>query len=208
MTEAKPTLNEALARVIRERRGRLGLSQDELARSLWPLDYFTRNMIAAIERGVRDLTVLEAIRIAAALGTDLAGLLADAGELHLTEDTTIHGQGVMGDVWTVRKGPDTVQYNIRTGSMASFGDAIFRVIGHLPEADQVAGKRLGVDPATVSLAAERLWGQSLSEERDERVSSTTGPDATKRTIQAARGHVTRALLAELKAHLDQETKPK
>jgi len=54
-------------------------------------------------------------------------------------------------------------------------------------------------PLEVALLARRLWGASIAEERDRRL----GPsEATPRVRQAERGHVTRALLAELRAALE------
>ena len=62
---------------------------------------------------------------------------------------------------------------------------------HVDAAGQVerrAARRLRVGALTVALAARRLWGRSLTEERDGR--SAQGP-------RAVRGHVTRGLIAEL-----------
>jgi len=64
------------------------------------------------------------------------------------------------------------------------------------EAEQKAARRLGVHPAAVALAAHRLWGRSLTAERDRRVAEQSPGDLPRR-IQAVRGHVTRKLVAEL-----------
>jgi hypothetical protein len=45
--------------------------------------------------------------------------------------------------------------------------------------------------------ARERWGRSLTEERDRRVAAQASPDATPRTRQAVRGHVTRELMATL-----------
>lgn len=63
----------------------------------------------------------------------------------------------------------------------------------LDDATAKAARRLGVPALRVAVAARRLWGRSLAAERDARV----GPVGNARTRQARRGHVTRALLAEL-----------
>jgi hypothetical protein len=57
---------------------------------------------------------------------------------------------------------------------------------------------LGVEPLAVAKAARKLWDRSLTEERDRRLERR---DATPRSVQALRGHVTRALIAELRGAL-------
>ncbi len=76
---------------------------------------------------------------------------------------------------------------------AAFGD-------HL-DATVKAAKRLGVTTADVDAAARALWGQTLAGERDKRVQPVEGE--TPRALQARRGHVTRALLDELRRYLDE-----
>lgn len=65
-------------------------------------------------------------------------------------------------------------------------------------AEQKAARSLGAEPLDVALAARRLWRRSLTEERDARASEASGADATPRQRQAIRGHVTRALLEDLR----------
>jgi transcriptional regulator with XRE-family HTH domain len=77
------------------------------------------------------------------------------------------------------------------------------------DAEHKAATSLGVPPLALSLAARRVWGRSLTAERDRKVVNATAPalardpDATAdpewpRRLQAIRGHVTRELLAELR----------
>jgi transcriptional regulator with XRE-family HTH domain len=66
------------------------------------------------------------------------------------------------------------------------------------DAEMKAARKLHLDDAVeVAFAALRLWGRSLTEERDARVSAMAPPDASPRTLQALRGHITRQLLEEL-----------
>jgi transcriptional regulator with XRE-family HTH domain len=70
-----------------------------------------------------------------------------------------------------------------------------------------AARVLDVSPVAVSLAALLTWGRLLTAERDDRVRQRVGasaPDA--RTLQAVRGHVTRTLLEELRAVLQDLSK--
>lgn len=62
------------------------------------------------------------------------------------------------------------------------------------ETDRKVALRLGVSAKQVQAQAVALWGRSLAAERDARAG--VGGD---RSSQAARGHVTRALIAELSA---------
>jgi transcriptional regulator with XRE-family HTH domain len=65
------------------------------------------------------------------------------------------------------------------------------------EAERKAARRLGVDPITVARTAASLWGRSLTEERDAQVGETTPPGASRRSVQAYRGRVTRELMSAL-----------
>jgi transcriptional regulator with XRE-family HTH domain len=63
------------------------------------------------------------------------------------------------------------------------------------EAEQRAADRLGIEPAQLKAAARTLWGQDFEQERDARAGDASGiPPAT---LQARRGHATRAMLADL-----------
>jgi len=53
------------------------------------------------------------------------------------------------------------------------------------------------------VAAHGRYGRSFSDERDRRVAEQATSDAAPRTLQALRGHVTRAMVAELAPVLEQ-----
>jgi transcriptional regulator with XRE-family HTH domain len=65
------------------------------------------------------------------------------------------------------------------------------------EAEKRAASKLGVPPLVLAIAAHRTWDRGLTEERDRRVVEQTHDDASPRTVQAVRGHVTRRLIAEV-----------
>ena len=69
------------------------------------------------------------------------------------------------------------------------------------EAEQKAARSLGVGPMTVQMACHQLWGRSLTDERESRVKRRARLDASPRSLQAQRGHVTRELMAELQSVL-------
>ena len=155
----------------------------------------------------------------------LADLLPDDDWVELTERTSAH-TGALRDLLTGRR-PDSQQPfdgEIDTPSSERIADPAraMQARGRLArlwpgaswreldralaaaagEAERKAARKLGVPPQVVSVAAYARWGRSLTEERDRRVAAqTVAPQTTggikPRTLQALRGHVTRALLDEL-----------
>jgi transcriptional regulator with XRE-family HTH domain len=88
------------------------------------------------------------------------------------------------------------------------------------DAERKAARKLGVAPLELSVAAHGRYGRSFTAERDARVDARTnaappavvgrdqlvrdGTEVLPRTLQALRGHVTRAMLAELAPALTKE----
>lgn len=71
------------------------------------------------------------------------------------------------------------------------------------DAERKAARKLGVDALKLSAAAHGRYGRSFTAERDARVDEQAPADASPRSIQALRGHVTRAMLTELAPVLEQ-----
>jgi transcriptional regulator with XRE-family HTH domain len=63
----------------------------------------------------------------------------------------------------------------------------------LGDAEGKAARRLKVSTVEVAKAAREIWGHSLTEERDRRVVEKREGVSSPRTLQALRGHVSRAL---------------
>lgn len=78
------------------------------------------------------------------------------------------------------------------------------VIAATGVAEQKAARTLGISAYEVSELAHACWGQSLTRERDARAADELPKDTPRRTRQAIRGHVTRELIAELKAYQQAE----
>ena len=68
----------------------------------------------------------------------------------------------------------------------------------LSEAEEKAARALTVPVEAVVLGAWKAWGCSLTEERERRFAAHPGRTDNARRAQAVRGHLTRALLAELR----------
>lgn len=84
--------------------------------------------------------------------------------------------------------PGNLQHLRREIELAAKGDA-----------ERKAARRFGVSPELVSVIAFRRYHRSLSEWRDMRVAERA---ADSRSLQAIRGHVTRALLSEMKPMIE------
>ena len=69
----RPELLVAFGQAVRKLRTARGLSQERLAEDVG----IHRTYIGDVERGLRNLGLLNVDRIAAALGTDLAGLMTE-----------------------------------------------------------------------------------------------------------------------------------
>jgi transcriptional regulator with XRE-family HTH domain len=74
----------------------------------------------------------------------------------------------------------------------------------LGDAERKAARKLGVPALRLSVAAYGRYGQSFTDERDARVADQAPDDAPPRSLQALRGHVTRAMLAELAPALERK----
>lgn len=79
--------------------------------------------------------------------------------------------------------------------------AIAAVRGAAAPAEVRAAYKLQVKPIDISLAAFKLWGRSLTMERNRRV-GVAARQATLRSLNATRGHITRTLLKELSPTLN------
>jgi transcriptional regulator with XRE-family HTH domain len=200
------------------RRTEQGLTQDELARklrSIASLDW-SRAVVAAIETGRRELTLPELALLLAILDTNLGDILKDAGTIELVpgrevvdaEDLVagLCGRQKLGEVITVHptiaRALAKAYEALRAERKAIWPKATQAQVIHaeqaMGEADAKAARSLGVTPRQVTLAAHRLWGRSLTEERDARVLDRISDRASARTRQALRGHVTRTLIDELR----------
>ena len=68
-------------------------------------------------------------------------------------------------------------------------------------AEVKAAYKMRVKPLDIALAAFRLWGRGLTQERNRRASAAAR-EATFRSLQATKGHITRQLLKELAPTLE------
>jgi transcriptional regulator with XRE-family HTH domain len=87
------------------------------------------------------------------------------------------------------------------GPEVSTENAISALEAAAGQAEVRAAYKLKVKPLDISLAAFRLWGRSLTQERNRRVGEAAR-EASFRSLQATKGHITRQLLKELAPTLE------
>jgi transcriptional regulator with XRE-family HTH domain len=212
METAQQVLRTNLLRLRKER----GQRQDDLAEAVREVGLeWTQATVAAIETGNRKLSLEEVFLLAVVLRIPLADLL-------VTEDKAIDFSGVRlssTDAARVAKGElvfigstqaaaRVLAERSQTG-LAKHAEMARRYgvpdreiwkagIASLGDPEGKAARRLGVSAFDVAAAALSLWGHRLGQERDRRVSE--GPKTSD--LRARRGHVTRALLKELRERID------
>lgn len=170
----------------------LDLRREDVARGMRTLGFrWSANKVTQVVRGNRSLSVLELAGICAVLGRPVAEILGDEGALEGSARGELRpGVAVpVTDVWKALMG---ISGWPATEEGADRGVVVY------DEATVKAARSLGLRPEQVDAAAEHLWGRPLGAERDQRV----GDNPT----QGRRGHVTRDLLSQLKAHLATEAR--
>lgn len=219
MAEPKPPkLSAWIGQWVAELRRSSGVTQEEVARAARKagLDW-KRSSVSALEAGRRDLTLEEALL-----------LLVVLSEIETPEGPALIGT----ETRLVELLPPTDHLRLGAGEWPTAmvkalltGEPLFEAItsGQADEiaarlwkqsreraaepwtaglAEQTAARTLAVPASEIDRVARKLWKRTLTAERERRVTETAPPGANARSLQAIRGHVTRTLLAELRAALD------
>jgi len=217
MAEAN-TLARAVGRRIRELRDAHGWVQEDVAAiaRVFGLDW-TRATVAAIETGRRNLSAEELLLLPVLFGNlrgfallkdgeppaskpeDLDDFFPDGEEVVLTPSVSLLPE-LLRALVSGRYGKDEKE---RLDSMAATMEGLR---GEAGEAEERAALRLGVTVVDIMATGQRLWGRSLTEERDRRVAER-GSDIPLESRRAIRGRVTRKLIEELGAVLEEEGPP-
>jgi transcriptional regulator with XRE-family HTH domain len=197
MTRTPVPLPQVVGFRIRQLREMFGKTQEDVAAAARRIGFdWGRSSVASLEAGQRQLSAEELLALPAIIdqaftgGSDawaasfsLADLLRPGKkeELALTSSVSMTATELEG--WLGAEPP-------------GIGDRLVAADARAAEADRKAAASLGWTPDKVLRRSLNLWGQTLSDERDARVPSYA--DASARSLQARRGHVTRTLLNELK----------
>lgn len=199
------TIEQVVGTNLRRLRDERGWRQDDVARRVGVLGVpWTPPVVASIEAGTRQVHLGELVLAAAALRTSLIDLLAGEGSVSLG--------GVTVELATFRAalcdpaGSDDLRAaateHLSRQSRPDTLEARLVAAGAIGEPEYRAGRHLGVAPVVVADYARQIWGRWFHVERDARVVERYGDDLSPRTLQAARGHVTRDLLTELRARIE------
>jgi len=199
------SLVSVVAGNVRQRRLDAGLSQDQLAHRLhvYGLDW-SRNNVAALENGSRNVDAAELLLLAAAFRLSPAELLETTATEVRVGAVRVPGpelaKMVTDPAAVVDHGKriEHVEANlleaIRTALTQAGAKPTARRVKSVTEAmhrqaEREAAQRLGVSAPVVTAIAVALWGRSLTDERDRRDPEATG---------MAKSWVTRRLIAELR----------
>lgn len=192
-------------------------SQDYLARLLRMegLDW-SRSQLAKVERGERPVSIEELFQLIIILGFVPAWFLRGEPDEWVTLSPKVSVRphvvsDLMNPVNPASGGwLEDLRLNVPLANPPAPDPAWPELDGHglavadawaSGESERKVAARLGVDSVVVARGAWVCWGHSLVDERDARVRAQVPENAAARTIQAARGHVSRALVNELRQAL-------
>jgi len=196
------TLNEAIARRVRQLREERGWTQDRLADRLREAGFtgWTRSMGAALETRRRQGSAGDLVALSAALGVPPSELVPPrSGSVSLDNGSLISLQRaslILGGRQTSpdRDAPQPPARSPRSTAKGSPSrDAVARAAKG--ELERRVARVLGVGSEEVAEAALRLWGSSATDERDRRA-----PDPRKLGVRRnASRHVREELEAAMPA---------
>jgi transcriptional regulator with XRE-family HTH domain len=208
------TLYQILGANLRTIRKDRGWSQDELARRARAHGLkWSRSSVAAFESAKQSMNVQDLVLLLITLQTSVGELLTGDGGALVSKSvildlkdlrTILTTDGPAGGLEQptdpLRLDHDVERQLDRSRSEA---DEVWLqwISDARREAEQKAARRVGVPvDAFVDMAVDR-WGQSLTEERDERAEAAARHIDSSRGLQASRGHITRQLLEELEPQI-------
>ncbi|MEV7382100.1 helix-turn-helix domain-containing protein [Streptomyces lydicus] len=202
-----PAVGEVVGENLRRLRQARRWTQDTAAREFAGVGlHWKRTHIAALESGRREtVDVGTLVLLAAAFHVPVTELYQGSGDVLLTPRADADDYAVTATREQLREWLSGVESNIMIrGAQAAI--AAVELSGHktrpIPvEADGALAKRLGRDVRDVVKAAEGLWGRSLTEERDRRVTAELA-DLPIGERQARQGHITRELSAALRQWIE------
>ncbi len=195
-------VGENLLRIRQERR----LTQHEAARQCQAVGLnWTRVRVAAIERGDREtVDVGTLLLLAEAFQVAPAEFFAGAGDVLLSSGAVQSRAGLCQTLSSADRPPlaaedRVIRLKILKSDSEEARDQDARMVNATIEADIALAGRLGVPSGQVVDAALAIWGRSLTEERDARVSALGDLETGER--QAHRGHITRELAQEIERRI-------
>lgn len=176
-------LEHVIARNLAELRAERSSTQTDVAEAMRRVGFrWQVNRVAQIETLRRPVALLEVVGLSRAFGVPVSRLLSGEDEIDLPTGTTVPlaairaalaGEPVSPDEWQVAERRNAARDELRK-----------------------VAKRLDLDWKDLSALSFTMWGgRSFFAERESRLGDVSG--LSKRSAQTKRGHVTRALLADI-----------
>ncbi|NED35565.1 helix-turn-helix transcriptional regulator [Streptomyces sp. SID8499] len=218
-----PAFSVAIGQRLQEVREARGSTAEEVAQTAQRLGLsWHRPTVGQIEKGKRGITAVELLLLPLLYGKPLRELLP-AEMSRLTDQVAAGSEGIMHLLdqgaetkWSDLKRPGwfcirpveeldlEAVFDLAT-RMAGRERAMWPDSGDLrrdfmiqpDEAEAKAAKRLATTPEYVAYTSREVWGRGLTAEREARLAERSSVPNTSRALQSARGHITRALIAEL-----------
>lgn len=195
------TLAEAIGTQIKTFRQSEDLRQDDIARAANAYGFpWARTSVASLETGSRELSATELLMLPYILATaarwtntvvDWGLILGDHRAIALTDTVPSSSMGVRDLMQGKRANKALLEI---AGGVAGAKERRHRA----DELDRKVAKQLDMSVEDVVELARAIYGRSLALERDDRLRAR-GFEGSGRSRQTASGHITRALIQELKA---------
>ncbi|MEW2610235.1 hypothetical protein AB0937_08495 [Streptomyces sp. NPDC047880] len=219
MLDQAPSFSVALGQRLAEIRKSEKRTTEQVAQQAQQLGLtWHRTTVGQTELGRRSLSAVELLLLPLLYGKPLRELLPDR-TTWLTDATAVFPEelwrairGGWDEPGAMRHGPgrwhlanrpsadDVIEavaaWASRSAERWPHG-ALAKHVAPPDEAEAKAAKKLGTTAHYVAYAARELWGRGLVAEREARLGERPDLPDSPRALQAARGHITRALIEEL-----------
>ncbi len=223
MGNESATVRSVVGENVRRWREEAGASQDDLATKARAVGLrWTRSKVAALERGEKSIGVEDLVLLAEAIGgsgepATVADLLAGEGSVRLSDQRVLYREslrrflsgapvsvlvkdvpgGIERRREAMKSAPAMFDRMVQLAGPETEGHLAEHAEKHAGEAEERAGRALGLNKIEVAYLSVGLWGCTLAEERDRRV----GGDVPAASRSARRGRETRKLINELRVRL-------
>ena len=182
---------------LREWREAAGLRQDDVARTAREFGHeWARDTVASIESGRREVRLDELLSLP---------LIVDAFPSSCSREYS-RVADFLGPAAPLLERPTDESREVATelavAAVLPASESNQKYLEAQCDAEQKAARQLNISPYDIVKLAHNLWGRSLTDERDARVMKKADADASARSLQAHRGHVTRVLLTDLRAEIE------
>lgn len=199
--EVPPSVGKVVGENLRRLRQERRLTQDAAAAQLLRTGLnWKRTHVSDLESGRREtLDIGALVVLAAAFDVTPRDFFEGTGAVLLTPraEHPEHGSTATRDqirTWLSGEKSTLLLTGVQT-SLVAVKHADWEARPIAASADKALAEKLDIDPWHVVRAAEQLWGRSLTEERDRRVTDLGDLPVGER--QAKQGHITRQLTAVL-----------